>query len=300
MRAIRRQLAYTLDFAMCVVMNRIQSRHLLDGGSLDAFHAYIEQCHGLTPAEYFAAPPLNPDQRGEPGTGLPILRWETPVGSGFPANDRAHALLFRPHPGAPTVLMLHALASASDRGYRGWAARFNAAGWNACFVHLPYHYSRVPAGCHNGELAISPDLVRTAQGLRQGVAELRQLMGWLRAQGAPGFGLWATSYGGWIGALLLGVEPDFRFAALTRAGITQGLVERHQHLTFPMHVTPLCGADRVILAAGLWDQLARAEDIAALHRRWPGSAYISAEQGHFGFRMADECFRHLVEMKMLK
>jgi len=149
-------------------------------------------------------------------------------------------------------------------------------------------------------------------------------MGWLRAQGAPGFGLWATSYGGWIGALLLGVEPDFRFAALqtpivniahaiwesgaarhmraqlTRAGITQGLVERHQHLTFPMHVTPLCGADRVILAAGLWDQLARAEDIAALHRRWPGSAYISAEQGHFGFRMADECFRHLVEMKMLK
>ena len=69
-----------------------------------------------------------------------------------------------PHPGAPTVLMLHALASASDKGYRLWARRFNAAGWNACFVHLPYHYSRVPPGYHNGELAITPDLVRTAQG----------------------------------------------------------------------------------------------------------------------------------------
>jgi len=88
-----------------------------------------------------------------------------------------------PHPGAPTVLMLHALASTSDKGYRVWAGRFNAAGWNACFVHLPYHYSRVPPGCQNGELAITPDLVRTGQGLRQGVTEMRQLMAWLRGRG---------------------------------------------------------------------------------------------------------------------
>jgi hypothetical protein len=213
--------------------------------------------------------------------------------------------------------MLHALASASDRGYRHWARRFNALGWNACFVHLPYHYSRVPPGCHTGELAITPDLVRTGQALRQGVTELRQLIAWLAAQGARDFGLWATSYGGWIGALLLGIEPAFRFAVLqapivnvehaiwhsaaarhirselARFGIDHSLVQRHEHLTFPARVQPACGPHRVLLAAGLWDQIARPGDIAALHRGWPGSALISVEQGHFGFRMAQACFDYL-------
>jgi len=319
MRLLRRQLARTLDFVMCALMNRIQRRHCLDGHSRAALEAYLHDCESLTPAQFFAAPPLDPQPESEPGTALPVLCWDTPRPSGYPANDRAHALLFLPHPGAPTILMLHALASTSDKGYRLWTRRFNAAGWNACFVHLPYHYSRIPPGCRNGELAITPDLVRTAQGLRQGVTELRQLMAWLRAQGTREFGLWATSYGGWIGALLLGVEPDFRFAVLqapivnvdhaiwespagrhlrselARCGITPSLVQRHRHLTFPTSVQPLCGPDRVLFAAGIWDQISRGYDIAALHRRWAGSALISVEQGHFGFRMAEACFRHLVE-----
>jgi hypothetical protein len=317
MKPIRRQVARTLDFGMCVLMNRIQRRHRLDATSRAVLEAYLDQCERLTPAEFFEAPPFDPRHATEAESGLPVLNWATPRPSGFPANDRAHVLLFAPHPGAPTVLMLRALASTSDKGYRLWGRRFNDAGFNACFVHLPYHYSRVPPGCRNGELAITPDLVRTAQGLRQGVTELRQLMVWLRAQGVREFGLWATSYGGWIGALLLGVEPDFRFAVLqapivnvshaiwesaaarhlrselARAGITPTLVERHEHLTFPMRVQPICGPERVLLAAGVWDQIARADDIAALHRGWAGSALISVEQGHFGFRMAEACFQHL-------
>ncbi len=87
-------------------------------------------------------------------------------------------------------------------------------GWNACFVHLPYHFSRVPAGYWNGELAITPDLIRNAEGLRQSVIELRQLIDALRANGCREFGVLATSYGGWIGSLLTLVESDFRFVAL--------------------------------------------------------------------------------------
>jgi len=317
MRILRRQMAWTLDFVMCELMNRMQSRHRLNGGSRAALEAYVAECEALTPGQFFHAPEPVTFETSEPGTGIPLLRWESPHPSGYPANDHAQALLFLPHPGGPTVLMFHALASTSDKGYRDWARRFNEVGWNACFVHLPYHYSRVPAGHRNGELAITPDLVRTGQGLRQGVAEARQLMAWLRARGTREFGLWATSYGGWIGALLLGVEADFRFAVLqapivnvehaiwesgtarhlraelARAGITHELVERHAHLTFPANVQPACGADRVLMAAGVWDQIARAEDVAALHRSWAGSSLIPVEQGHFGFRMAEECFRQL-------
>jgi hypothetical protein len=312
-------MAQAVDFAICVMMNNTQRRHRLDGGSRAALEAYIAECESLTPGEFFAGPAIGNGAEPEPFTGLPVLRWDTPRPSGYASNDRAHALLFMPHPGAPMVLMLHALASTSDKGYRIWASRFNAVGWNAGFIHLPYHYSRVPPGCRNGELAITPDLVRTAQGLRQGVTELRQLIGWLRGQGIGEFGLWATSYGGWIGALLLGVEPAFRFAVLqtpivnvghaiwesgaarhmrselTRCGITQALVQRHGHLTFPTQVQPACGADRVILAAGIWDRIVLAQDIAELHRAWAGSTLLPIEQGHFGFRMAEQCFAHLRE-----
>ena len=44
--------------------------------------------------------------------------------------------------------------------------------------------------------------------------ELRQLMSALRERGSSEFGVLATSYGGWIGALLAMVERDLRFVAL--------------------------------------------------------------------------------------
>ena len=115
--------------------------------------------------------------------------------------------------------MLHALMSASDRGYRRWAAVFNAR------------------GC--GE-----------------------------------FGLWASSYGGWIGALLLPVGSDFRWAALMepiadvghaiwnsptgtamrrelrRTEIGPGLLARLFPLVSPSHAAPLCENGRVIFLRG--------------------------------------------------
>ena len=213
---------------------------------------------------------------------------------------------------ATTVIkpnMLHALMSASQIGYRRWAAHFNARGWNACFVHLPYHYSRVPPGYFNGELAITADLVRNAEGLRQGVIELRQLIDALRAQGCTDFGILGTSYGAWIGALLACVEPDLRFVALMapivnvehaiwespaaiymrrqlrRANIEPALIARHYHLSSPMHNQPLCGADRVLFVAGEYDLIARPEHIEELHQHWLGSELLKIPQGHFGYRM---------------
>ena len=322
MRILRRQSARILDLAMCVVVNHIQRRTLLDGASKAALEAYMDQCGPLTPAQFFAVPAaMDAKPEPEPGTGIPMLRWETPCPSGYPANDRAQALLFLPHPGAPTVLLLHALASTSDDGYRGWARRFNAVGWNACFLHLPYHYSRIPPGCYNGELAVTADLVRTGNGLRQGVVELRQLITWLRGQGTREFGLWATSYGAWIAALLLGIEPDFRFAVLQspivnidyticlKSAIARKLrselnpapaspmdiVNRHSHLSLSdERYNSDLRAERVLLATGDWDQLTGQRHVRALQQAWPGSAFLTAEQGHFGYLLAEACFQHLI------
>lgn len=320
-RYIDRRLAGLLDLAMCGFMNGVQFRHRLGREDLAAFEEYVARCEPLTRDIFYAVPA----QAAGPGEGETALSWETPVSSVFPENNRVHVDLFRAPGGwsSPTVLILHALMSASDVGYRRAALRFNELGWNACFVHLPYHYSRRPHGFLNGELAITSNLVRTGETLRQGVVELRQLMQWFRARGCSEFGLLATSYGAWIGALLSSVEEDFRFLALMtpivnvrhaiwesraavrlraeleRCGIHPEMVDRHAHLSSPMHHVPLAGGDKAVLVAGSHDQISRAADVEELHRRWPGSNLIVIDQGHFGYRVLPATIRALRRRQLL-
>jgi 1-acyl-sn-glycerol-3-phosphate acyltransferase len=318
---LRRFVANTVDFAVCTSMNLLQARHRLNGHSAEAMERYVIECEKLTPREYYAAS-RNVDLGNaiENANGSSIA-WRSPIETTFPRNNTARAEFFpSAHPRtAPTVFMLHALMSAADIGYRRWATRFNELGWNACFVHLPYHYSRVPRGYWNGELAITADLVRNAEGLRQGVMEIRQLIAALRERGSREFGILGTSYGAWIGALLASVESDLRFLALMapivnvehaiwqnpgsatmrrelrRANITPELVARHYHLSSPLHTEPLCDPSRVLFVAGDFDLIARPDDIAAIHQKWRGSELLRVPQGHFGYRMMRDTVVRLKE-----
>jgi 1-acyl-sn-glycerol-3-phosphate acyltransferase len=316
---ISRSRAIVADSLMCASMNLVQSRHRLPARSRDEMESYVAECEKLTVHDYYAAP-ADADLASAFGSG-PTITWRSPIETKFSANNVARVDLFPCAQGwsAPTVLILHALMSASHMGYHRWAARFNELGWNACFVHLPYHYSRVPRGYWNGELAITADLVRNAEGLRQGVIELRQLMAALRERGCSEFGVLGTSYGGWIGALLALVERDFRFIALMapivnvehaiwespgsrfmrrelrRAQIEPSLVARHFHLSSPMHNQPLGDAERVLFVAGDFDSIAPPEDIEAIQQKWRGSELLRVRQGHFGYRMMRETIARLKE-----
>jgi len=328
-RRLHRAAATTVDFAMCASMNLLQSRHRLNGRSAEAMERYVAECEKLTPHEYYAAP-----KDVDPSTSLRTsllraiqngngssLTWRSPIETEFPRNNVARADFFPCARGkaAPTVIMLHALMSATHVGYRRWAARFNELGWNACFVHLPYHYSRAPRGHWNGELAITADLIRNAEGLRQGVIEVRQLIGALREQGCSEFGVLGTSYGGWIGALLAMVERDLRFVALMcpivnvehaiwqnpgtafmrrelrRAKIAPELVARHFHLSSPLHNEPACDPARVLFVSGDFDLIARPADIDAIQQKWRGSELLRVPQGHFGYRVMRETVTRLKE-----
>ncbi|PYJ82552.1 MAG: hypothetical protein DME73_04435 [Verrucomicrobia bacterium] len=320
-RRLHRAAANAVDFAMCVSMNLVQSRHRLNGRSAEEMDRYVVECEKLTPHEYYAAPKdvglIAAIQNGNRFS----LTWRSPIETEFPRNNVARADFFPCGRGkaAPTVFMLHALMSATHIGYRRWAARFNELGWNACFVHLPYHYSRVPPGHWNGELAITADLIRNAEGLRQGVIEVRQLIGALRDHGYSEFGILGTSYGGWIGALLAMVERDLRFVALMcpivnvehaiwqnpgtafmrrelrRAKIAPELVARHFHLSSPLHNEPACDPARVLFVSGDFDLIARPADIDAIQQKWRGSELLRVPQGHFGYRVMRETVTRLKE-----
>jgi len=306
---IARSSAFAADAVMCGLINLFQSRHRLNANSRDAMERYFTSYENATLQEYYTAPNGSAPCAaiGEEAS----ISWPSPLQSGFPVNDVVRADLFPCSVGwsRPTVLMLHALMSASRVGYRRWAQHFNALGWNACFVHLPYHYSRVPPGYWNGELAITADLVRNAEGIRQSVIELRQLMQSLRAHGCSEFGILGTSYGAWVGALTACLERDLRFVALMtpivnvehaiwespaamymrrelrRANIDPPLVARHIRLSSPGHHQPLVDPERILFVAGEFDLVARAEHIEEIHERWLGSELLKIPQGHFGYRM---------------
>lgn len=271
--------------------------------SREELRDYLDHCAALTREQFYALPPTGLFEVSENR-----LRWESPVKSGFVENDLACAELF-PLPDrndAPTVIILHALMSASAAGYRKLAGWFNARGWNAAILHLPFHYSRVPRGYLNGSQAVSANLIRNGQTLRQGVIEVRQLMAWFRARGVAEFGLMGTSFGGWIAALTTFLERDFRFVSLIqpivnvdhalwrnpsarvmrsllrREGIVPEDARRHEHLSSPLHGQPLCGGERVMICAGRYDLVSPREELRVLANRWRGAELLEVEQGHFG------------------
>ena len=299
-----------MDAVLCASINFLHMRHRLNGHSRAEMERYVEECERITAQQYYA-PPHDDNLAEALGNGHPTITWRSPIETQFPANNIACADFFPSDRGhsAPTVFILHALMSTRPIGYRRCAAHFNELGWNACFIQLPYHYSRVPRGYWNGELAITCNLIRNAEGLRQGVMELRQLMSALRERGSCEFGVLATSYGGWIGALLAMVERDLRFAALMApivnikhaiwespaarsirrelrgANIEPSLVARHFHLSSPIHNVPLCDSTRVLFVAGEFDSIAPLEQLETIQQKWRGSELLRVRQGHFGYRM---------------
>ena len=327
-RSLRSIGSTTVDSLLCASINWLHRRHPLSGHSRQDMERYLTTCERLSPQQYYVAAQAN----GSNGASKPAvnsirdsrmtkLSWRSPIETAFAANDTARMDFIRTDARtwteAPTVFMLHALMSSSPTGYYRWAERFNELGWNACFVHLPYHFSRVPIGYWNGELAITPDLIRNAEGLRQGVIELRQIMESLREHGCHEFGVLATSYGGWIGALLTLVESDFRFVALmspivnveqaiwhspaarrirrelVQANIERSLVARHFHLSSPLHGRPVCDPTRILFVTGEFDSIVPPAEIEAIHQTWRGSELLRVRQGHFGHRMMRETIAHL-------
>ena len=317
MEFLRRRWASVTDASTCALLNLAQWRHRHHATTHKELAAYLATCEPLTRDEFYAAPELVPLKESPAH-----LVWNSPHASGHDHNDRASAWLQPCDRGwsAPTVIILHALMSVNDVGYRRLAGRFNELGWNAAFLHLPFHYARKPPGYLNGELAITANLIRNGHGLRQGVSELRQLMAWLRAKGCREFGVFGTSYGAWTGALLASLETDISFIALLqpiadvehaiwespagatirrllhRNGIDGRMTRRHAHLSSPLHGKPSTPPDRIILAIGAYDRIAPPDRVEALAEAWDGARVITSLQGHFGYVAARDMFAAVREI----
>ncbi len=295
-------------------INALQMRGKAGSHTYEEMLEYVEECESLSLEEFYQIP------EGYRGGELPesgTFARPSPISSGCPENDMTHMNIWLGPKGwkSPVMFMLHGVMSVSDVGYRMWAKKLNALGWSAIFFHLPYHYGRKPKQALSGEMALTSNLIRTSEGIRQAVVELRWMCRLLKQKGVPHIGLWGTSYGGWIASLLAVLEESISTAwllepivdvdiaiwespatrtlqrQLKKRGIPRELVLRHLRLVCPTYHQPIVDTGKIMLVAGIFDRIAPPETIRALQRVWKGCHYDEFRQGHVGYQLMPESLK---------
>jgi len=237
---------------------------------------------------------------GEPGGA----RW-----LGYRPNRTAHVRLFQ-HPGPPRPWVVCA------PGYRMGSPTIDWVGFGVGFLHrtlglniaipvMPFHGER-RCGRRGGDGYLAGDVLDTIHAQAQAVWDIRRLVRWLRASGAPGIGLYGVSLGGYTAALLAALEDDLDcvvcgiptvdFIDLMRAntsdvwltlttwlGFDWAKIERLQRVIAPLAMQPRVPAGRCWVFAGTTDTLAPPGHALDLWQHW-GGANLSWYQGsHVSF-----------------
>jgi hypothetical protein len=140
------------------------------------------------------------------------LRFRSPVATGVPENDVAHADYFpvAAAPPGPAVVVLpqwNAKAGAQE----GLCRLLNRFGIAALKLALPYHEERMPPPLVRADHTLSPNVGRTLQSCRQAVLDARAAVSWLSERGYGPLGIVGTSLGSCIA--FIAFAHDERLAA---------------------------------------------------------------------------------------
>ncbi|HWZ83744.1 MAG TPA: alpha/beta hydrolase family protein [Terriglobales bacterium] len=134
------------------------------------------------------------------GTHADFLRFTSPVRTPYPENDLANARWFpAPQKGKDAksrravVLLPHWNADAL--AYNSLCRALNWMGISVLRLSLPHHDIRRPKEIHRADYAVSANIGRTMDAMRQGVIDVRCCLDWLETQGYNQFGILGTSLG---------------------------------------------------------------------------------------------------------
>jgi len=155
------------------------------------------------------------------------LTFPSPVKSDCPENNTVYAEYFVPHgkEKCPAVIVLDIMQGNQliARGEAMWLAQNGVA---AMVVLLPYYNERRPL---NSKLKlVSTDIVRTLDGIRQGVLDCRCAIAWLAARpevDAEKLGMVGTSLGSFLAGLTSANEPRIKNVCMLLGG--GGLVDAY-------------------------------------------------------------------------
>ena len=149
------------------------------------------------------------------GTFAEFLRFTSPVQSRYPENNLVNARWFPAQGRRAIVLLPHWNADAI--AYNSLCRVFNLMGIAVLRLTMPYHDIRMPAETKRADYAVSANLGRTLDAVRQGVVDIRSCLDWLEAQGYSQLGIMGTSLGSCYAFIAAAHDSRIRVAAFNHA-----------------------------------------------------------------------------------
>lgn len=159
-----------------------------------------------------------PDRRLEAkvrGTQADFLRFTSPIETPFPENNLVNARWFPARGRRAVVLLPHWNSDAL--AYTGLCRVLNLMGIAVLRLSMPYHDIRMPAEINRADYAVSANIGRTLDAVRQGVIDIRCCLDWLEQQGFTRLGVVGTSLGSCYAFLACAHDPRLRVAAFNHA-----------------------------------------------------------------------------------
>jgi dienelactone hydrolase len=159
-----------------------------------------------------------PDPRLEEkvrGTHAEFLRFTSPVRTPFPENNLVNARWFPAHGRRAVVVVPHWNSDAIS--YTSLCRVLNWMGIAVLRLSMPYHDIRRPAEIDRADYAVSANIGRTLDSVRQGVIDARCCLDWLEAQGYNRLGIVGTSLGSCYAFLATAHDPRIQVAAFNHA-----------------------------------------------------------------------------------
>ncbi|MBA3972844.1 MAG: abhydrolase domain-containing 18 [Candidatus Solibacter sp.] len=138
-----------------------------------------------------------------------VLRFTSPVHTPYPENNIVHGQWFPAKKRHKAVLVLPHWNAPHD-AHNALARAFQRFGTPALRLSLPYHDFRMPAELERADYAVSANVGRTVDAMRQAVIDIRAAADWLEAQGAERIAIVGTSLGSC--SAFLASAHDGRFA----------------------------------------------------------------------------------------
>ena len=159
-----------------------------------------------------------PDPRFEEkvrGTHAEFLRFTSPVRTPFPENDLVNARWFPARGRRAVVLLPHWNSDAIS--YTSLCRVLNWMGIAVLRLSMPYHDIRRPAEIDRADYAVSANIGRTLDSVRQGVIDVHCCLDWLEAQGYNRLGIVGTSLGSCYAFIATAHDPRIQVAAFNHA-----------------------------------------------------------------------------------
>jgi dienelactone hydrolase len=159
-----------------------------------------------------------PDPRLEEkvrGTRAEFLRFTSPVVTPFPENNLVNARWFPARGRRAVVLLPHWNSDALS--YNALCRVLNWMGIAVLRLSMPYHDIRRPAEIDRADYAVSANIGRTLDSVRQGVVDVRCCLDWLEVQGYNRLGIVGTSLGSCHAFIATAHDPRIQVAAFNHA-----------------------------------------------------------------------------------